>query len=70
MEYLKGHDWKLIPGEPIPVEQQTPGDIDMLFQRMALFEIVRTLPSSSTIYQWAYGELKENGAFESVSSTV
>jgi hypothetical protein len=67
MERQRGHDWSPLPGEPIPIAQQTPGDIDILFQRMALFEIVRTLPKESLVYQWAYEELTENGAFQEIT---
>lgn len=63
MERIKGHDWKPLPGEPVPFLSEVPPDIAALFQRMAEFDIVRTLPPESTVYQHARESLIANGAF-------
>lgn len=60
----KGHDWSPQPGDPIPIAQQTPGDIELLFRRMEQFEIIKSIPSCSTVYQFAMDELLANGAFQ------
>lgn len=63
MERTKGHDWKPLPGEPVPFLSEVPPEIAQLFQRMAEFDIVRTLPPESIVYQHARESLVANGAF-------
>lgn len=70
MERVKGHNWTVRAGEPIPYEQQTPREIDVIFRRLYQFSIVNTLPPASPIYQTARAELEFDGAFQPTVSLI